>query len=67
MCFCVSDEELGDHFRDREGWQRVVNEGRAAGWLLRMQDVSYTSYQLYLLKADFKYLDSAAIASQIVQ
>lgn len=44
MLKCAADEELGDHFQGREGWRQVVDEGRAAGWLLRMQDVSHISH-----------------------
>ena len=36
---CCADEDLGEHFQDREGWRQVVNEGRAAGWLISMQEV----------------------------
>lgn len=35
----VADEDLGEHFKDREGWQHVIDEGRAAGWLLSMDQV----------------------------
>lgn len=34
-----ADEDLGEHFKDRDGWKHVVNEGRTAGWLLGMQEV----------------------------